>query len=72
VLALRSQGKVSRNSENEAEYREIHRAQKSLAEVIARRQVEPSQESADIGFDCYQEVLKPEAGENIWPLDSEA
>ena len=62
VLALRSQGKISRSGENAAEYREIHRAHKSLAEVIARRQATLSEESADVGFDCYQEVLKPEAG----------
>ncbi len=62
VLALRSQGGVVRNSTNEAAYREIHRAQKSLAEVIARHQAELSPETADMGFDCYQEVLKPEAG----------
>jgi hypothetical protein len=62
VLALRSQGKISRSIENETAYREIHRAHKSLAEVIAARQAILSQESADTGFDCYQEVLKPEAG----------
>jgi hypothetical protein len=61
VLALRSQGGISYRT-NETAYREIHRAHKSLAEVIARRQAELSPETADVGFSCYQEVLKPEAG----------
>jgi len=62
VLARRSQGEISRNSENETAYREIHRAHKSLAEVIVRRQAKLPPETADVGFKCYQEVLRPEAG----------
>ena len=62
VLALRSQGKITRTSKNESEYQEIYRAHKSLAEVIAKREAIPSQDAADTGFSCYQEVLKPEAG----------
>jgi hypothetical protein len=49
VLALRSRGGISYR-ENETAYREIHRAHKSLAEVIARRQANLPSEAADVGL----------------------